>query len=101
MASAATVVRRAMKSLHARLWKDPIPHVLVPPRAQNLERYELLRAYIERYDIEPTPANYALLYRHHVQGETHLTDAVTKLVETGYAPETTECQSCAGTTCRA
>ncbi|MEK6637219.1 MAG: GGDEF domain-containing protein [Pseudomonadota bacterium] len=59
-----------------------------PPCTHHLESYDQIRVYIERYDIEPNPANYALLYHHYVLGEANLAEAVTKLIELGYAPET-------------
>lgn len=90
MASAASVIKEAVKSLHSRLWQDPSPAVVAPRRAHHLAGYDQLRVYIERHNIEPNPANYALLYRHYVQGEANLAESVTKLIETGYAPEMPE-----------
>lgn len=88
MASAATVVTEAVKSLHSRLWKSQSQAVSVGPRSRAVETFDALRVYIERYDIDPNPANYALLYRHYVRGEANLADNVTQLIETGYAPDT-------------
>lgn len=88
MVSAASVVTGAVKSLHSRLWgAGPPPVAKVGPRSAHMETLDGLRAYIERYDIDPNPANYALLYRHYVRGEPNLAEAVSKLIETGYAPE--------------
>jgi diguanylate cyclase len=87
MVSAASVVTGAVKSLHSRLWGAGPPPV-AGPRSAHMETLDGLRAYIERYDIDPNPANYALLYRHYVRGEANLAEAVSKLIETGYAPDT-------------
>jgi hypothetical protein len=92
MASAASVVTGAMKSLHSRLWKSPSPDVMAEPRSPYVETFDALRVYVERYDIDPNPVNYALLYRHFVRGEANLADNVTQLIETGYAPDL--CDSC-------
>lgn len=87
MASAASVVTGAVKSLHSRLWKSPPPVVKAGPRSAYLETFDSLRGHVEHYDIDPNPGNYALLYRHYVRGEPNLADAVSKLIETGYAPD--------------
>jgi diguanylate cyclase len=87
MASAASVVTGAVKSLHSRLWKSAAQDAPAEPRTHYVETFDALRVYIERYDIDPNPANYALLYRHYVRGEANLAEAVSKLIETGYAPD--------------
>jgi diguanylate cyclase len=88
MVSAASVVTGAVKSLHSRLWGAGAAQVVKSrPCSAYLETLDGLRAYIERYDIDPNPANYALLYRHYVRGEANLAEAVSKLIETGYAPD--------------
>jgi diguanylate cyclase len=87
MASAASVVTGAVKSLHSRLWKSAPPDVPTEPRTHYVETFDALRDYIERYDIDPNPVNYALLYRHFVRSEANLADSVTQLIETGYAPD--------------
>jgi diguanylate cyclase len=87
MASAASVVTGAVKSLHSRLWKSAPPDVPTEPRTHYVETFDALRVYIERYDIDPNPVNYALLYRHFVRSEANLADSVTQLIETGYAPD--------------
>jgi diguanylate cyclase len=87
MASAASVVTGAVKLLHLRLWKSQSPALRAGPRSAYLETFDSLRGHVEHYDIDPNPANYALLYRHYVRGEANLADAVSKLIETGYAPD--------------
>lgn len=88
MASAASVVTDAVKSLHSRLWKSaPPPQGSAEPRSPYLETFDAVRVYIERYDIDPNPVNYSLLYRHYVQGEANLAANVSRLIETGYAPD--------------
>jgi diguanylate cyclase len=89
MASAASVVTGAVKSLHSRLWGAGLAQVSKSgPRSAYLDIFDSVRTHIERYDVDPNPANYALLYRHYVRGEANLAEAVSKLIETGYAPDT-------------
>ncbi len=83
MASTASVVTDAVK----RLWKGAPPSPLTRPQSPYVETFDALRVYVERYDIDPNPANYALLYRHFVRGEANLAHNVTQLIETGYAPD--------------
>ena len=90
MASAASAVTGAMKSLHTRLWGAPPPLPGAAPRSAHVEAFDALRTHIERYDIDPVPANYSLLYRHYIRGEANLADAVSAMIETGYAPEQTQ-----------
>jgi diguanylate cyclase len=88
MASASSVVTGAVKSLHSRLWKTtPSADAPAEPRSPYVEMFDALRVYVERYDIDPNPANYSLLYRHYVRGEANLAANVTQLIETGYAPD--------------
>lgn len=88
MASAASVVTGAVKSLHSRLWgAEPTQPAKPGPRSAYLDIFDSLRVHIDHYDIDPNPANYALLYRHYVRGEANLAEAVSKLIETGYAPD--------------
>ena len=88
MASAVSVVSDAVKSLHSRFWKSAPPFEnKTKPKTSCLESFDALRLYIERYDIDPNPANYSLLYRHYVRGEANLAAHVTRLIETGYAPD--------------
>ena len=91
MASAASAVTGAMKSLHTRLWGSapPLP-VAGALRSPHVEAFDVVRVYVERHDIDPVPANYSLLYRHYIRGEANLADAVRAMVETGYAPEQVE-----------
>lgn len=88
MASAASVVTGAVKSLRAHLWgAAPAQVAKSKPCSAYLATFDSLRGHVEHYDIDPNPANYALLYRHYVRGEANLAEAVSKLIETGYAPD--------------
>ena len=88
MASAASVVTGAVKSLQSRLWgAEPTQAAKSGPQSAHLAIFDSLRVHIDHYDIDPNPANYALLYRHYVRGEANLAEAVSKLIETGYAPD--------------
>ena len=88
MASAASVVTGAVKSLHSRLWgAEPTQVAKSGPRSAYLDIFDSLRVHIDHYDIDPNPANYVLLYRYYVRGEANLAEAVSKLIETGYAPD--------------
>jgi diguanylate cyclase len=88
MVSAASVVTDAVKSIHTRLWrtKPPVDRKM-EPKSPYLETFDTLRTYVERYDIDPNPANYTLLYRHYVRGEANLATNVMQLIEMGYAPD--------------
>lgn len=88
MASATSVVTDAVRSLRGRIWGGrPVAPTDTAEKKHHVETFDRLRAYVDHYAIDPTPANYALLYRHYVSGEANLADDVARLIETGFAPD--------------
>lgn len=88
MASATSVVTDAVRSLRGRIWGTrSAPASETAVKSSYIETFDRLRSYIDHYGIDPTPCNYALLYRHYIGGEADLGDAVARMIETGFAPE--------------
>lgn len=58
------------------------------PRRYNRAHFEIVGDFFARFSISPSPENYALVFRFCVGQDAALLPAISELIKTGYAPDT-------------
>lgn len=86
--AARQTVGETVRKIGTRLFSNGVERSFEPP--SQLHRYrstaDRVCEFLLSHAIEPTPANYALVYRHEITGEPGLEDAIASMIANGHAP---------------